>query len=86
MHVHSHVIPSFEWGLEADGGAVVRIKARKRGRWVKRVEAAHLIQASCCRMSRAEGGGKGQGGYLSMPPTQTRGPRPYVSFACPVLT
>ena len=86
MGVHSHVIPSFEWGLEAGGGAVVHVKARKQGRQVKRVEAAHSIQVSCCCVSRAEGGGKGQGGYLSMPPTQTRGPRPYVLFACPVLT
>ena len=50
---------SFKWGLEAEGGVVVRVKARKRGRQVNRVEAVHSIRVSCCRVSRAEGGGKG---------------------------
>ena len=37
---------SFEWGLEAEGGAVVRVNARKQGRRVNRVEAAHSIHVT----------------------------------------
>ena len=35
QRVHLRVVPSFEWGLEAKGGAVVHAKACKRGRRVK---------------------------------------------------
>ena len=84
MGVHSHVIPSFEWGLEAGGGAVVHIKARKRGRRVKSVEAAHSIRASYCCVSWAEGGGKGQGGVHFHAPYANKGATPlrFVHLSC----
>ena len=31
LRVRSRVVPSFEWGLEAKGGAVVCAKTRKEG-------------------------------------------------------
>ena len=73
----------FEWGLEAEGGVVVRVKARKRGRRVNRVEAAHSIRVSCCRVNRAEGEGKGQG-VTFRAPCANKGATPllFVRLSC----
>ena len=62
------------------------VKAHKRGRRVNRVEDAHSIRVSCCRVSQAEGEEKGQGGTFLCPLRKqgghTRTFRSPVLFSC----